>query len=99
MEKHCNNSQCLKKKYKTKFLINSILKNQIDRDNFRKKYNKKNTKKKRGKNFLETLQQSIVFCYESYNTFPHDLALFIIPCNCNYQQCFVRKTTLLSPHD
>jgi len=25
-EKHCNNSQCFKKNYKAKFLINSILK-------------------------------------------------------------------------
>jgi len=43
--KHCNNSQCFKgKNYKAKFLISSILK-KIDRDNFRKKKNKTNTKK------------------------------------------------------
>ena len=27
---------------------------------------------------LETLQQFTVFCDESYNIFPHDLALFVI---------------------
>jgi hypothetical protein len=48
MEKHCNNSQCFKgKNYKAKFLISSILKKNIDRDNFRKKNNKTNTKKKK----------------------------------------------------
>ena len=36
-----------KKNYKAKFSINLILKNKIDRDNFRKKkYNKKKTGKK-----------------------------------------------------
>jgi len=45
MGKHCNNSQCFKEKNnKAKFLINSILK-KINRDNFRKKNNKTNTKK------------------------------------------------------
>jgi len=34
-----------KKNYKAKFLIGSILKKQIDRDNFRKKILKDNTKK------------------------------------------------------
>ena len=52
MEKHCNNSQCFKEKnYKAKFLISSILKKKIDRDNFRKK--KQNKQKK--KIVLETL--------------------------------------------
>jgi len=37
-----------KKNYKAKFLISSILKNQIDRDNFREK-NVKKTQKKMGK--------------------------------------------------
>jgi hypothetical protein len=54
MGKHCNNSQCLKKKnYKAKFLISSILK-KINRDNFRKKITKQ-TPKKRKKIMLETL--------------------------------------------
>jgi hypothetical protein len=49
MGKHRNNSQCFKEKnYKNKFLISSILKNQIDRDNFRKFFFKKKHKK-RGK--------------------------------------------------
>jgi len=43
-----------KENSKAKFLISSILKNQIERDNFRKKNNKKNTKK-REKIMLETL--------------------------------------------
>jgi len=56
MGKHRNNSQCFKEtNYKVKFLISSILKkNQIDRDNFRKKITKK-TPKKGGKIMLETL--------------------------------------------
>jgi hypothetical protein len=36
-----------KKNYKVKFLISSILKKKIDRDNFIKKNNKTNTKKKK----------------------------------------------------
>jgi len=44
----------LKKNYKTKFLISSILKIKIDRDNFRKKNNKTNTKTRK-KIMLETL--------------------------------------------
>jgi hypothetical protein len=52
MEKQCNNSQCFKEKYyKAKFLISSILKNKIDRDNFRKKITKQ-TQKKRKKNHV-----------------------------------------------
>jgi hypothetical protein len=54
MGKHYNNSQCFKEKnYKGKFLIGSILK-KINRDNFRKKNNKTNTKK-REKIMLEIL--------------------------------------------
>ena len=34
---------------------------------------------------LETLQQFIVFCDESYSASPHDLALFVMTCNCNSQ--------------
>jgi len=46
MGKHCNNSQCFKEKnYKAKFLISSILKKKIDRDNFRKKITKQTQKK------------------------------------------------------
>jgi hypothetical protein len=40
-----------KKNYKAKFLINSILKKKFDRDNFRKKNNKTNTKKRK-KNYV-----------------------------------------------
>ena len=53
MGKHCNNSQCFKEKnYKAKFLISSILKKKIDRDNFRKKNNKKKHQKKEKKNHV-----------------------------------------------
>ena len=84
MEKHCNNLQCFKEKnYKAKFLISLIFK-KIDRDNFRKKITKK-TPKKRGKIMLETLQQFTVFCNKSYSASPHDLALFVMTCNCNSQ--------------
>ena len=63
MGKHCNNPQCFKEKnYKAKFLISSILK-KINKDNFRKKNNKTNTKKRK-KIMLETLQQFTVFCDE-----------------------------------
>ena len=45
MGKHCNNSQYFKEKnYKSKFLINSILKKNRQRQ-FQKKNNKTNTKK------------------------------------------------------
>jgi len=48
MGKHCNNSQCFKEKNnKTKFLIGSILKNKINKDNFRKKKNKHQKKGKK----------------------------------------------------
>ena len=72
-----------KKNYKAKFLISSILK-KTDIDNFRKKITKK-TPKKEKKIMLETLQEFTVFCDESYNASPHDLALFIMTCNCNSQ--------------
>ena len=46
MGKHCNNSQCFKEKNnKAKFLIGSILKKKINRDNFRKKKTKQTQKK------------------------------------------------------
>jgi hypothetical protein len=52
MEKHCNNSQCfLKKIYKTKFLISSILKKIKSTETI---LGKKNTKKGE-KIMLETL--------------------------------------------
>ena len=99
MEKHCNNSQCFKEKnYKAKFLISSILKKSNRQRQFQKKNIKKNTKKEK-KIMLETLQQFIVFCDESYSASPHDLTLFVMTCNCNFQQCFVRKATVFSPHD
>ena len=85
MGKHCNNSQCFKEKNnKTKFLIGSILKNKINRDNFLKKKTKQ-TPKKGEKIMLETLQQFTVFCDESYSASRHDLALFVMTCNCNSQ--------------
>jgi len=54
MEKHCNNSQCFKKKI-AKLNLNqlNILK-KIDIDNFRKKKQNKHQKKKK-KIMLETL--------------------------------------------
>ena len=82
MEKHCNNSQCFKEKnYKAKFLISSILKKKFNKDNFRKKKHQKKEKQI----MLETLQQFTVFCDESYSASPHDLALFVMTCNCNSQ--------------
>ena len=51
---------------------------------FKEKNNKTNTKK-REKIMLETLQQFTVFCDESYSASPHDLALFVMTCNCNSQ--------------
>ena len=44
-----------------------------------------NTKETRKKSCEEKLYQSIVFCDESYNASPHDLALFVMTCNCNSQ--------------
>ena len=85
MGKHCNNSQCFKeKKYKTKFLISSILKKNRQRQ-FQKKKTTKQTPKK-GKNImLETLQQFTVFCDESHSASPHDLTLFVMTYNYNSQ--------------
>jgi hypothetical protein len=34
---------------------------------------------------LEKLYQFTVFCDESYSASPHDLALFVMTCNCNSQ--------------
>jgi hypothetical protein len=34
---------------------------------------------------LETLQQFTVFYDEIYSASPHDLALFVMICNCNSQ--------------
>ena len=82
MGKHCNNSQCFKKNYKSKFLISSIFKKKSIETILEKKTN---TKKKEKKIMLETLQQFTVFCDESYSASPHDLALFVMTCNCNSQ--------------
>ena len=46
MGKHCNNSQCFKKKYKAKLLISSILKKILLIETILEKKNKTNTKKK-----------------------------------------------------
>ena len=100
MGKHCNNSQCFKEKnYKAKFLIGSILKNIKSTKTILEKINIKRKHKKREKIMLETLQQFTVFCDESYSASPHDLTLFIITFNSNFQQCFVRKATVVSPRD
>ena len=94
MGKHCNNLQCFKEKnYKAKFLISSILK----KSNRHRQFQEKKTKKK-GKNHVRNTV-AIVFCDESYSASPHDLTLFVMTCNCNFQQCFVRKATVISPHD
>ena len=85
MGKHCNNSQCFKEKnYKAKFLISSILKTKLTETILEKKITKQ-TQKKRKNIMLETLQQFTVFCDESYSASPHDLALFVMTCNCNSQ--------------
>ena len=85
MGKHCNNSQCFKEKnYKAKFLISSILKNKSTETILEKKKTKQ-TPKKEKKIMLETLQQFTVFCDESYSAYSHDLALFVMTCNCNSQ--------------
>jgi hypothetical protein len=52
MGKHCNNSQCFKKNYKSKFLISSIFKKKSIETILEKKTN---TKKKEKKIMLETL--------------------------------------------
>ena len=84
MGKHCNNSQCFKEKNnKDKFLIGSILKKKSTEIILEKKT--KQTPKKGEKIMLETLQQFTVFCDESYSASPHDLALFVMTCNCNSQ--------------
>ena len=47
MGKYCSNRQCLKKKnYKAKFPNSSIVKKKIDKDNFEKKTQKNEKKKK-----------------------------------------------------
>ena len=85
MGKHCNNSQCFKKKnYKAKFLISSVLKKKSTETILEKKITKQ-TPKKGNKIMLETLQQFTVFCDESYSASPHDLALFVMTCNYNSQ--------------
>ena len=83
MEKHCNNSQCFKEKnYKAKFLISSILKKNRQRQ-FQKKKNKHQKKEK--KSCWKHCSNFTVFCDESYSASPHDLALFVMTCNCNSQ--------------
>ena len=85
MGKYCNNSQCFKENnYKAKFLIISILKKKLIETILEKKTTKKNQKKEK-KIMLETLQQFIIFSDESYSASPHDLALFVMTCNCNSQ--------------
>jgi len=70
MGKHCNNSQCFKKKNnKTKFLISSILKKKIDRDNFRKKITKE-TPKKEKKSCWKNCSNSQCFVMKA-TVFPH----------------------------
>ena len=80
MKKHGNNSQCLKNNYKIKFLFSSILKKKSIEIVLDKK-----TQKRGKKIMLETLQQFTVFCDESYSASLHDLALFVMTCNCNSQ--------------
>ena len=43
---------------------------------------------------LETLQQFTVFCDESYNASPHDLALFVMTCNLIHKQLNIKKIKL-----
>jgi len=79
-----NNSQCFKENnYKAKFLISLILKKSSEI--ILEKKIIKQTPKKGKKNHLETLSQFTVFCDESYSVSPHDLALFVMTCNCNSQ--------------
>ena len=71
MEKHCNNSQCFKEKnYKAKFLISSILKKKIDRDNFKKKITKQNTNKKENKSCWKHCSNSQCFVMKA-TVLPH----------------------------
>jgi hypothetical protein len=85
MEKHCNNSQCLNEKnHEVKFLISLILK-KIDRDNFRKKNNKTNTKKREKKSCWKHCRNSQCFVMKATVLPSHDLALFVMTCNCNSQ--------------
>ena len=50
-----------KKNYKVKFLISSILKNKINRDNFIKKNNKTNTKQRKNKSCWKHCSNSQCF--------------------------------------
>ena len=43
---------------------------------------------------LETLQQFTVFCDESYSSSPHDLAFFVMTCNCNSQTTQYQKNKI-----
>jgi len=71
MEKHCNNSQCFKEKnYKAKFLISSILKKKIDRDNFRKKITKQTPKKGKKKSCWKYCSNSQCFVMKA-TVLPH----------------------------
>jgi hypothetical protein len=47
MGKHCNNSQCFKKKLQSKILNQLNILKKIDRDNFRKKITKQPPKKEK----------------------------------------------------
>ena len=57
-------------------------------------FRKKKTPKKGEKIMLETLQQFTVFCDESYSASPHDLALFVMTCNCNSQTTQYQKNKI-----
>ena len=43
---------------------------------------------------LETLQQFTMFCDESYSASSHDLALFVMTCNCNSQTTQYQKNKI-----
>ena len=75
-----------KKNYKAKFSTSSILKKIKSTDTIFKKIIIKKTQKNRDKKtLLETLQQFTMFCDESYSASSHDLALFVMTYNCNFQ--------------
>jgi hypothetical protein len=50
-----------------------------------KKTKKKQKKKKQEKKPFWKHYSNSVFCDESYSASPHDLALFVMTCNCNSQ--------------
>jgi len=71
MGKHCNNSQCFKKEKLQILILNQLnIKKKIDRDNFIKKNNKTNTKKRKKKSCWKHCSNSKCFVMKA-TVLPH----------------------------